>query len=50
LEARVAAGDIDPSELILAGVEIAGVNTQKGVKAACAKAVEVITAKLNHKG
>jgi CRISPR-associated protein Cst2 len=50
LEARVAAGDIDKSELIVAGVEIAGVDTEKGVKSACAKAVERITTALKSKG
>jgi CRISPR-associated protein Cst2 len=50
LEARVTAGDIDPKELIVAGVEIKGVKQAKGVKAACAEAVERITAALKTKG
>jgi CRISPR-associated protein Cst2 len=50
LEARIAAGDIDKTELIVAGVKIAGVEAAKGVKAACAKAAESITAALKRKG
>src|SRR5579864_4949344 len=50
LEARVAAGDIDPKELIVAGVDIAGVTRKKGVKAACAEAVERIAADLKVRG
>jgi CRISPR-associated protein Cst2 len=43
---RVADGDIDPEELIVAGVEITGVDGKKGVKAACAEAVKRINQKL----
>jgi CRISPR-associated protein Cst2 len=50
LEARIAAGDIGPKELIVAGVELAGVAGKSGVKAACAEAVKRITAALNGKG
>jgi CRISPR-associated protein Cst2 len=50
LEARVTAGDIDAGELIVAGVKITGVDTEKGVKTACAKAVERITGALKFKG
>jgi CRISPR-associated protein Cst2 len=50
LEARVAAGDIDAKELIVAGVDVNGIAGKKGVKAACAEAVERITAALNTKG
>jgi CRISPR-associated protein Cst2 len=50
LEARIAAGDINPKELIVAGVELAGADGQMGVKAACALAVERITAALKSKG
>lgn len=46
LAARVADGDIDPAELILAGVEVEGVTATKGVKAACAEAVQRIGEKL----
>src|SRR5262249_47167546 len=42
LAKRVADGDIDAKELIVAGVEVAGVSGKKGVKAACAEAVERI--------
>lgn len=50
LEQRIDDGDIDPKELIVAGVEVAGVSRTKGVKAACAEAVERITAELKKKG
>lgn len=50
LEARVAAGDIDATELIVAGVKVDGIAAEKGVKAACARAVESITAALKRKG
>lgn len=43
LEKRVTDGDIDPKELIVAGVKVAGVEQAKGVKAACAEAVDRIT-------
>lgn len=43
LARRVADGDIDQKELIVAGVEVAGVTGKKGVKAACAEAVDRIT-------
>jgi CRISPR-associated protein Cst2 len=43
LAKRVTDGDIDPKELIVAGVEVAGVDGKKGVKAACAEAVDRIT-------
>jgi CRISPR-associated protein Cst2 len=46
LSTRVEAGDIDPAELIVAGVEVAGVDRKKGVKAACAAAVDAITKRL----
>lgn len=46
LAQRVADGDIDPKELIVAGVEVAGVDRKKGVKAACDAAVEEITKRL----
>jgi CRISPR-associated protein Cst2 len=49
LEARIAAGDIDQKELIVAGVEVTGVAGKKGVKAACAEAVERITDALRNK-
>ena len=39
---RIADGDIDAKEMIVAGVEVAGVDGKKGVKAACAEAVERI--------
>lgn len=47
---RVAAGDIDASELIVAGVEVAGVESSRGVKAACADAVERINQALGIRG
>lgn len=50
LEARIKAGDIDPGELIVAGVTVAGAKTEKGVKAARDEAVRRITAALNGKG
>ncbi len=52
LEARIAAGDIDPTELIVAGVELGGFDAagKTGVKAASAQAVERITAALKGKG
>jgi CRISPR-associated protein Cst2 len=43
LAERIAAEDIDPAELVVAGVEVAGVDRKKGVKAACAEAVDRIT-------
>jgi CRISPR-associated protein Cst2 len=46
LAARVAAGDIDPKELIVAGVDVPGVTTSRGVKAACEEAVGRIDAAL----
>ena len=46
LAKRVADDDIDPKELIIAGVEVAGVDGKKGVKAACAEAVDRITKRL----
>jgi CRISPR-associated protein Cst2 len=49
LEARVAAGDIDASELIVAGVSVGGIEAQKGVKAACAEAVNRIESRLKSK-
>lgn len=42
LEARIKDGDIKPEELIVAGVRIAGVDANNGVKAACAEAVKRI--------
>jgi CRISPR-associated protein Cst2 len=50
LAKRVADGDIDPKELIVAGVEVAGVDGTKGVKAACAEAVKRINSALKLKG
>lgn len=50
LDERIKADDIDPKELIVAGVEVAEVSGKKGVKAACAEAVERITAELKKKG
>jgi CRISPR-associated protein Cst2 len=50
LARRVADGDIDPKELIVAGVEVAGVVGMKGMKAACAEAVKRINAKLGQEG
>ena len=50
LAARVSAGDIDAKELIVAGVEIAGVSGQMGIKAANAEAIKRITAAVNKKG
>ena len=50
LAARVSGGDIDAKELIVAGVEIAGVTGQAGIKAAYAEAIKRITAALNKKG
>jgi CRISPR-associated protein Cst2 len=50
LQARIADGDIDATELIVAGVKLDGVTGSKGVKAACAEAVKRITAGLNGKG
>jgi CRISPR-associated protein Cst2 len=50
LEARIAAGDIDKKELIVAGVKLAEVGAGKGVKAACAEAIERITTALKGKG
>jgi CRISPR-associated protein Cst2 len=50
LQARMDAGDIDPRELIVAGVELAGVTGKSGVKAACTAAVARITAALKDKG
>lgn len=50
LAKRVADGDIDPKELIVAGVEVEGVTATTGVKAACADAVKVINKKLGIKG
>ncbi|MFO0796364.1 MAG: type I-B CRISPR-associated protein Cas7/Cst2/DevR [Gemmataceae bacterium] len=50
LAGRVANEDIDPKELIVAGVEVPGVTAAKGVKAACAEAVKRITEKLGKKG
>jgi CRISPR-associated protein Cst2 len=50
LAKRIADGDIDPKELIVAGVEVAGVAGKKGVKAACAEAIERITAALQRRG
>lgn len=55
---RVAAGDIDPQEIVVAGVElvtsdgkkIEGVTTLPGVKAACAEAVKRINAQLKSGG
>jgi CRISPR-associated protein Cst2 len=46
LAKRVADGDIDPKELVVAGVEVAGVVGKQGVKAACAEAVGRITESL----
>lgn len=43
---RVADKDIDPAELIVAGVEVAGVTAAKGVKTACAEVVKRIAEKL----
>jgi CRISPR-associated protein Cst2 len=50
LEARIKAGDIDPKELIVAGVNVAGVAATKGVKTACDEAVKQINQKLGTKG
>lgn len=50
LQARIAAGDIDPGELVIAGVEVAGVEARKGVKAACAVAMKKINARLGIEG
>ncbi len=49
LVARVSAGDIDAKELIVAGIDIAGVTGLSGIKAACAEAIKRITAALNKK-
>ena len=51
-------GDIDPKELIVAGIELLGVGRDKipgvthclGVKAACAEAVKRINEQLQLKG
>jgi CRISPR-associated protein Cst2 len=50
LEQQIEAGDVKASELIVAGVDVAGVTRAKGVKAACSEAVERITAELKKKG
>ena len=50
LAKRIADGDIDPEDLIVAGVEVDGVAGKKGVKAACAEAVKRINAELKIKG
>jgi CRISPR-associated protein Cst2 len=46
LQARIKAGDIDPAELVVAGVAVEGVQAERGVKAACAAAVEWINDRL----
>jgi CRISPR-associated protein Cst2 len=46
LAARVAAEDIDPKELIIAGLDVPGVTPSRGVKAACDEAVRRIDAAL----
>jgi CRISPR-associated protein Cst2 len=46
LEARISSGDIDPKELVVAGVAVKGVESEKGVKAACAEAVRRINQRL----
>lgn len=46
LRKRVEDGDIDPKELIVAGVDVPGVERAKGVKVACQAAVARITAAL----
>ncbi len=50
LQARIESGDINPEELVVAGVAIAGVAASKGVKAACAEAMEKINNRLKNKG
>lgn len=50
LTKRVADGDIKAEELIVAGVDVAGVPAAQGVKAACAEAVKRINALLGIKG
>ena len=58
LALRVLSGDIDPKELIVAGIELLGVGRDKipgvthclGVKAACAEAVKRINEQLQLKG
>lgn len=47
LEARIAAGDIDANELIVAGVNVAGVAPSRGIKAACDEAIRRINTALN---
>lgn len=46
LQARIDGGDIDPAELIVAGVKVEGLVAAKGVKAACAEAVRRINERL----
>jgi CRISPR-associated protein Cst2 len=46
LAKRVADGDIDPKELIVAGVGVDGIDGNKGVKAVCAEAVRRINSRL----
>lgn len=50
LGSRINAGDIDAKELIVAGVDIEGVAPSRGVKAACAEAVERIHKALGIRG
>lgn len=50
LEQRIEAGDIKANELIVAGVNVAGVTGAKGVKTACAEAVKKINDALGIKG
>lgn len=50
LQARIESGDIQSDELVVAGLEIAGVEASKGVKAACTKAMEMINNRLKNKG
>lgn len=47
LQARVESGDIDPKELIVAGIDVPGVTPSRGIKAACDEAVRRIEATLN---
>lgn len=46
LAQRVVNDDIDPKELIVAGVDVPSVTGMKGVKAACAEAIKRINARL----
>jgi CRISPR-associated protein Cst2 len=46
LATRIAAGDIDPSELIVAGVQVDGVQSHPGIKTACAEVIRRLNATL----